>query len=53
LSLSELPVEAARAVPRAFQFWLMVMVLVTLRLIVRLSGQRKAMAKRILAERSE
>jgi hypothetical protein len=49
LSLSELPAEAARAVPRAFYFWLLVYVLATLWLIVRLWEHRKAMARSVLA----
>jgi hypothetical protein len=47
LSLAELPAQAARAVPRAFYFWLFVSVLVTLWLIVRLRASRKLMASRI------
>jgi hypothetical protein len=44
LSLSELPVQAARAVPRAFHFWLFVMVVVSCWLVVRLRASRRAMA---------
>jgi hypothetical protein len=44
LSLAELPAQAARAVPRAFYFWLFVLVLVTLWLVVRLWAHRKALA---------
>lgn len=44
LSISELPAEAARAVPRAFYFWLFVGVLLTGWLIVRLRQARRAMA---------
>lgn len=50
LSLAELPVEVARAVPRAFKFWLFVAVVVTLWRIVRLRAMRKAMAASVLAE---
>jgi hypothetical protein len=46
LSLSELPVQAARAVPRAFYFWLFVSVLVTLWLVVHLRASRRLIAKR-------
>lgn len=49
LSLAELPTQAARAIPRAFYFWLFVAVLVTLWLIVRLRASRQAMARSILA----
>ncbi len=48
LSLSELPVQAARAVPRAFDFWLFVSCLVTLWLLFRLRKFRKAMAQRVV-----
>jgi len=47
LSLSEITPHAARAVPRAFQFWLFVWVLVTLWLTFRLKAARKEMAQRI------
>jgi hypothetical protein len=46
LSIAELPVEAARAIPRAFYFWLFVSVLVTIWLIVRLRAARQLMASR-------
>ena len=49
LSIAELPVVAARAVPRAFYFWLLVGVLVMLWLSVRLWAARQAMARRVLA----
>jgi len=48
LSLAELPKEVARAIPRAFQFWLFVAVVVTLWQIVRLHAARKAMAASVL-----
>ena len=50
LSIAQLPSEAARAVPRAFYFWLLVGVLVMLWLIARLWAVRTAMAKSVLAE---
>jgi hypothetical protein len=50
LSISELPERAARAVPRAFYFWLFVYVLATLWLTGRLWAHRKAMAKNVLAQ---
>lgn len=50
LSLAELPAQAARAVPRAFYFWLFVAVLVTLWLVVRLWTHRKALARSVLAQ---
>jgi hypothetical protein len=46
LSIAVLPVEAARAIPRAFYFWLFVSVLVTIWLIVRLRAARQLMASR-------
>jgi hypothetical protein len=46
LSLSELPVEAARAVPRAFYFWLFVSALVAMWLAARLRTARKRIADR-------
>lgn len=45
LSISELPADVARAVPRAFYFWQGVSVLVTLWLIGRLRAARKAIAE--------
>ena len=47
LSLADLPIQAARSVPRAFYFWLFVSVLVSLWLVVRLWSARRAMAKSI------
>jgi hypothetical protein len=49
LSIADLPIQAARAVPRAFYFWLFVSVLVTAWLIVRLRLSRQAMARSVLA----
>ena len=49
LSIADLPVEAASAVPRAFYFWLMVSALVMLWLVARLWVARRAMAKNVLA----
>ncbi|MDQ3621274.1 MAG: hypothetical protein M3463_02130 [Verrucomicrobiota bacterium] len=49
LSLAELPAEAARAVPRAFYFWLLVGVVMMLWLIGRLWAARQAMARRVFA----
>ena len=48
LSLSELPVEIARAVPRAFQFWLFVTTLACLWRITQLWISRKEKAKSVL-----
>ena len=48
LSLAELPPEAARAVPRAFYFWLFVFVLVTVWLSVRLWAHRKRLAASVM-----
>ncbi len=44
LSISELPAHLARSVPRAFYFWQVVSVLVTIRLVVRLRDTRKSIA---------
>ncbi|MEA3208085.1 MAG: hypothetical protein QOE70_1142 [Chthoniobacter sp.] len=49
LSLAELPAQAARAVPRAFYFWLLVGVVTMLWLVVRLRAARQAMARTVLA----
>ena len=49
LSLAELPATAARAVPRAFYFWLPVSVLATVWLSVRLHAVRTALARSVLA----
>ena len=49
LSLAELPAEAARAIPRAFFFWLLVGVVTTLWLIGRLRTARQSMADSVLA----
>ncbi len=45
LSITELPANLARSVPRAFYFWQTVSLIVTLWLIGRLHGARKAIAK--------
>ncbi len=50
LSISELPTEAARAIPRAFNFWLLVAVLTTSWLSARLRNSRKAMAESIFTD---
>ena len=44
LSITELPANLARSIPRAFYFWQAVSLLVTLWLIVRLHGARKSIA---------
>ena len=49
LSIAELPEEAARAVPRAFYFWLLVAVLAVLWLVGRLRVFRRGMARSVLA----
>lgn len=48
LSISELPREVARAVPKAFQFWLFVGVLATLWSVTRLRAHRREMAQRVM-----
>ena len=53
LSITELPPNVARAVPRAFYFWQAVSVLVTLWLIVQLRITRKAIAQRGVAARPD
>ena len=53
LSLAELPEQAARAVPRAFHFGLLVAVLVAGWLVTRLWAARQAMARTILAAPAE
>lgn len=53
LSLAELPAEAARAVPRAFYFWLAVSLLVAAWLVVRMFSARKALAMKTLAVKPE
>lgn len=53
LSLAELPAEAARAVPRAFYFWLAVSLLVAVWLVARLFAARKELAARSLAVESD
>lgn len=50
LSIAELPVEAARAVPRSFHFWLLVQLLVTGWLVGRLFVTRRAMAAAVFSE---
>lgn len=49
LSLAELPREAARAIPRAFHFWLLVGGLASLWLLARLWSTRRAIAGSPLA----
>ena len=49
LSIAELPVTVARAVPRAFYFWLFVGGLSALWSIARLRASRVAMAKSVLS----
>jgi hypothetical protein len=49
LSISDLPKELARAMPRAFYFWLMVGLLATAWLIVHLWKMRREMARSVLA----
>ena len=49
LTLAELPQQAARAIPRAFYFWLFAGTLVMAWLSVRLWSVRRAIAKSVLA----
>ena len=53
LSIAELPVTAARAMPRAFWFWLLVSLLVAGWRVARLLAARTAMARQILAAPAE
>jgi hypothetical protein len=48
LSISELPVNLARSVPRAFYFWQAIHLIVTLYLIGRLRSARKLIASRAI-----
>jgi hypothetical protein len=48
LSLAELPEGLARAMPRAFQFWLFVAILSCCWLVKNLWAARRAMARRVL-----
>lgn len=50
LSIAELPIYVARAVPRAFQFWLLVSLVVTVWLAAKLWQARKRMAASTLAQ---
>jgi hypothetical protein len=47
LSISELPAQATRAIPRAFNFWLFVGMLLTIWLVIRLRQARREMAARV------
>ena len=49
LSIAEIPEQAARAIPRAFYFWLLVSTLVMLWFTARLWSTRRAIAKSVLA----
>ena len=49
LTLAELPVQAARAIPRAFHFWLFVSALATAWLLLHLWSTRRAMARAVFA----
>jgi hypothetical protein len=53
LSLADFPPEVARAIPRAFHFWLMVGGIVAIWLALRLHAARSAMAARVLAAGGE
>jgi len=53
LSLADLPPEAARAIPRAFYFWLLVSVVVMVWLVKRLWVARRAIAASALAAPAE
>ncbi|HEX8312123.1 MAG TPA: hypothetical protein VF614_12445, partial [Chthoniobacteraceae bacterium] len=53
LSIAELPPEVARAVPRAFYFWLAISLLACAWLLLNLWTSRKAMAARVLGAPAE
>ncbi|MBC8127213.1 MAG: hypothetical protein H8M99_08745 [Gloeobacteraceae cyanobacterium ES-bin-144] len=53
LSLAEIPPLAAQAVPRAFYFWLFVLVLVSLWLVSKLRESRKTIANKALSSNSQ
>ena len=53
LSISELPANIARAVPRAFYFWQAISVLVTLWLIVQLCITRRTIAQKAVTARPD
>ncbi len=53
LPMAELPVEYARALPRAFRFWLLVMTLLAAHLTIRLFTVRRAMKQAVLAEQND
>jgi hypothetical protein len=48
LTITELPANLARSVPRAFYFWQAVSVLVTFWLVARLRGARKSIAEKAI-----
>ena len=48
LSISELPLNLARSVPRAFCFWQLVSLFVSFYLVVQLRRSRKSIAKNAL-----
>lgn len=50
LTIAELPAATARAIPRAFHFWLAVDALVAVWLIIRLRATRQGMARSVFAE---
>ena len=50
LSIAELPEQAARAIPRAFYFWLLVAGLMAGWISIKLRASRKAMAARVFAD---
>jgi hypothetical protein len=49
LSLADLPLDVARAIPRAFYFWLLVGVVATVWLLLQLWAARTRMAASVLA----
>ena len=51
LSISELPLNLARSVPRAFCFWQLVSLFVSFYLVAQLRRSRKSIAKNVLPKR--
>ncbi len=53
LAVAELPVQVARAIPRAFFFWLIVYVVITVWLILQLRIFRQQMARRVFSNQDD
>lgn len=53
IPISEVPVEASRAIPRAFYFWLMVGCITSIWLAVQLFAKRRMMADKVFRNKAE